>query len=336
MAIGEDLVTQRTYWHLTDLGRKPTDYDIASTRLLYYPERGFETAVPLAAWYRKHQHDSELVCRDWERFRDPRETTYARYVELQRTKEAFIDGVLAAAEDIGRGGERDRLSPEWIATLAGLVPPLRYPVHGLQMVASYIAHMAPSGRIVIAGLFQAADETRRIERLAYRMRQLQYIDAGFGADARTRWETDPAWQPLRELIERLLVTYDWGEAFVALACVVKPRFDALFTSHLAELARRAGDDVFANVMFSLGEDCRWHREWTRALLDVALADRPENRAVIEGWIARWAPLAVAAIASLIAPAGGGFAPGTATSIEGSCTAWLRSAGLDGGAHGGTP
>jgi toluene monooxygenase system protein E len=310
---------QRTYWHLTELGRKPTDYDVASSRLLYYPDRGFETAVPLAAWYRKHQHDSELACRDWERFRDPRETTYARYVELQRTKEAFVDGVLAAAE----GNERDRLSPVWVARLAGLVPPLRYPVHGLQMIAAYVAHMAPSGRIVIAAMMQAADETRRIERLAYRMRQLQDIDPGFGADARTRWETDPAWQPLRELIERLLVTYDWGEAFVALACVVKPRFDALFTTHLADIARRAGDDAFANVLFSLGEDGRWHRDWSRALLDVALADRSENRAVIDGWIARWSPLAVRAVAAL----GPSIAPDAAAAVETTCAAWLATMGL---------
>jgi toluene monooxygenase system protein E len=309
-------MTQRTYWHLTELGRKPTDYDIASSRLLYYPDRGFETAVPIAAWYRKHQHGSELACRDWERFRDPRETTYARYVELQRTKEAFVEGVLAAAE----GGERDRLSPAWVAKLAGLVPPLRYPVHGLQMIAAYVAHMAPSGRIVIAAMMQAADETRRIERLAYRMRQLQDIDPGFGGDARTRWETDPAWQPLRELIERLLVTYDWGEAFVALACVVKPRFDALFTTHLADIARRAGDDAFANVMFSLGEDGRWHRDWSRALLDVALADRSENRAVIDGWIARWSPLAIRAVAAL-APS---IAPDAAAAVETACAAWLAT------------
>ena len=30
----------RTYWHLADLGRVPNDYDIGSSRLLYYPERG--------------------------------------------------------------------------------------------------------------------------------------------------------------------------------------------------------------------------------------------------------------------------------------------------------
>ena len=313
-------MTQRTYWHLTGLGRKPTDYDIASTKLLYYPERGFETAVPLAAWYRTHQRDCPLTCSDWEQFRDPRETTYARYVDLQRTKEAFIDGVLAAAADTGHD---QRLAPDWLGILSGLISPLRYPVHGLQMIASYIGHMAPSGRIVIASLFQAADETRRIERLAYRMCQLQRIVPGFGADGRDRWERDPMWQPLRELIERLLVTYDWGEAFVALACVVKPRFDALFTTRLAELARQAGDDAFANVVFSLGEDGRWHRDWNRALLEVALADRRANRAVIEGWIERWTPLAVRAIASF-EPV---FGPRIAAAIEASCRAWFAATGL---------
>jgi toluene monooxygenase system protein E len=321
LAVGEvGDMTQRTYWHLSELGRKPTDYDIASTRLLYYPERGFETAVPLAAWYRTHQRDSPLQCSDWEQFRDPRETTYGRYVELQRTKEAFVDGVLAAAE---QSGHDRRLSPAWLDALGGLLPPLRYPVHGLQMIAAYVGQMAPSGRIAIACLLQGGDETRRVERLAYRMRQLQDVAAGFGSDARARWEGDEIWQPLRELIERLLVTYDWGEAFVALACVVKPRLDSLFTTHLAELARRAGDDVLANLAFSFGEDCRWHREWHRALLDVALADRPGNRAVIAQWIARWTPLAARAVASF-APV---FEPRIPQAIEAAVGAWIAAAEL---------
>lgn len=314
-------MTQRTYWHLGELGRKPTDYDIASTRLLYYAERGFETAVPIAAWYAEHERGSGLASVDWERFRDPRETTYARYVELQRTKEVFVDGVLA----VGEGGEHDRrLSSAWLATLAQLVPPVRYPVHGLQMIGAYIAHMAPSSRITIAAVLQCADEARRIERLAYRMRQLQDIDPGFGGDGRRRWERDAMWQPMRELVERLLVTYDWGEALIALACVVKPRFDAMFTGHLAERARRAGDDVLANLLFSLGEDCRWHREWSRALLGVVL-ERPAHRAVVAAWIARWTPLAVSAIAAL----GPAFEPGVPAAVEAACDAWLASAGLGG-------
>jgi len=323
-------MTQRTYWHLSELGKRPTDYDITSTKLLYYVERGLEIDAPIGAWYRTHQAGSELACHDWERFRDPRETTYSKYVDLQRTKEAFVDGVLAAAED---REHVPRLAPAWRTALASLISPLRYPVHGLQMIAAYVGHMAPSGRVVIAAMLQAADEARRIERLAYRLRELQLADPdvlesgtvppSWGAAGRARWERDPMWQPLRELIERLLVTYDWGEALVALTCVVKPRFDALFTTELAELSRGAGDDVFANVLFSLGEDARWHRIWSAALIEVALADRPANRAVIAAWIARWTPLAVRAIASF-APVFGAEMP---VAVEAAAEAWLVAAGL---------
>jgi len=280
-------VTQRTYWHLARLGRRPSDYDIASSRLLYYPARGFELEVPLSAWYREHQTGSPLVAIDWERFRDPRETTYTKYTELMKTREAFVDGVLAASDP-------SRLTAEWRATLDRVLPPLRYPVHGLQMLAAYVGHMAPSGRIVIACAFQAADEVRRIQRLAYRTRQLWDAAAGFGRDA---WQSDPMWQPLREVIERMLAIRDWGEAFVALALALKPRFDELFVAQLGELARKSGDDTFANVLFSLAEDSRWHAEWSAELVRVALADRPENRQVIRDWLERWNPLARRATAA---------------------------------------
>jgi toluene monooxygenase system protein E len=284
-------MTQRTYWHLGALGRKPNDYDIATSKLLYYPARGFETQLPIADWFRRYQRESPLQCSDWEQFRDPRETTYTTYTELQRTKEAFVDGVLQAADDNGH----DRaLTPAWLATLAEVLPVLRYPAHGLQMIAAYIGQMAPSGRIVVAGLFQAADELRRVQRIAYRMRQLQEVDPEFGARSREAWESAPRWQPLRELIERLLVTYDWGEAFVALCFAVKPRFDELFATRLGELARRSGDAVLGNLVFSLDEDCRWHRDWSRELVRMAIADRPANREPIETWLAKWNPLAIRA------------------------------------------
>jgi toluene monooxygenase system protein E len=268
----------RTYSHLAKLGRKPTDYDIATTKLLYYPDRGgFETRPPIADWYRTYQRASPLVCRDWEQFRDPRETTYTKYTELQRAKETFVDGVLAA-EHAG-------------TPVTELIPVLRYPVHGLQMLAAYVGQMAPSGRIVVASLFQTADELRRVQRFAYRMCQL-----GIGADSRAGWERDPRWQPLREVIERMLVTYDWGEAFVALNLVLKPRFDDVFVTQLADRARTAGDGALANLLFSLDEDCQWHRAWSGELLRVALADQPANRAPIEAWLAKWQPLAMAACA----------------------------------------
>jgi toluene monooxygenase system protein E len=291
---------KRTYWHLEEQRRRPGAYDIATSRLLYYPARGFEVPGSADAWMRRHQTGSPLVCSDWGAFRDPRETTYTRYVERQRERESFVDGLLRAAEH----GDHDRRLPaSWLAVLGRVLAPLRFPAHGLQMVGAYVAHMAPEGRIVTAGVFQVGDEIRRVQRLSYRLRQLQLVHDVMAGDGRSSWEQEPAWQPLRKLIERLLVTYDWGEAFVALCLVVKPTFDGMVAA-LGRAGRDAGDHVLHDLVFSLGEDAAWHREWALALARVAIADRSENRTLIAGWIARWRPAADEAAAALAGELGG--------------------------------
>jgi toluene monooxygenase system protein E len=283
---------QRTYWHLQENRRVPSEYEIASSRLLTYPPRGFETNVPLAGWYATYQQGSPLHASDWDAFRDPRETTYARYAELRARKETYVAGLLDALDTTGY----DRnLSPEWLAVLERVLAPLRYPMHGLQMVASYVAHMAPAGRVVIAAALQAADEMRRVHLLAYRMRQIQVTHPAFAQASKASWQADPLWQPLRRLVERLLVTYDWGEAFTALCMVVKPALDELFMNHFGQLAASWGDEILAKIFLSLGEDCAWHQEWSRALVDHALADDPRNRSWLDTWCEKWRPEAARAV-----------------------------------------
>lgn len=286
---------QRTYWHLAHLKRKPTDYDIVTSRLLYYAGRGFEVSVPFSVWHERFVKRSALAMSDWELFRDPRETTYTRYTELQKTKETFVDGLLKSIEETGYDA---RLTPAWLGVLSRVIGPLRFPIHGLQMLAGYVGHMAPSGRLVIACAFQAADEMRRIQRLAYRTCQLQARDPEFAMNSRSDWESSEAWQPLRRAVEHLLVTYDWGESFTALNLVLKPAFDELFMRSFADLARATGDDLLSGLLFSLNEDCRWHREWAAALVRVLVEERPENRFALQGWMAKWDPVVASALAAL--------------------------------------
>jgi toluene monooxygenase system protein E len=276
---------RKTYWHLAHLGRNPTDYDIASSRLHYWTERGFEVKMPLGDWYERFQKGSELRCSDWEQWSDPRQTTYTTYTSLQHARETFVDGLLdSISEDYD-----SRLSQEWLAVLDRIIPPLLYPVHGLQMVSAYVGQMAPSGRITIAAAFQTADEIRRIQRLAYRIRQLQITHPEFGRNARQAWQADPLWQPLREVIERLLVTWDWGEACVALQVAVKPAFDALFMTYVGMVAEAAGDDVLKRFFFSFNEDCAWHRAWSHSLLLTAVRDNPKSATAVQRWIDHWTP-----------------------------------------------
>jgi toluene monooxygenase system protein E len=294
------VTAQRTYWHLEGQQlegqrRLPQPYDIVTSKLLYYPERGFELPTPVGAWMQRHGAASRLQGR-FEAFRDPRATTYARYVELQAEQESFVEQLLVSAEETGYDAG---LSPAWLDVLEAVLPVLRYPSHALHMLAAYVAHLAPEGRVVVAGAFQAADELRRVQHLAHRMRQLQERRAGFGQAAREHWQSHSAWQPLRRVLERLLVTYDFGEALVALELVVKPVLDELYWVEFAALARERGDHLFAQLAHSLDRDCRWQCDWSDALLRVALEEHPENLAALRDWVGRWWPPLQAALPPLL-------------------------------------
>jgi toluene monooxygenase system protein E len=281
----------KTYSHLAGARRRPSEYEVVSTRLRYHDGRGFEVETPVTAWNARQAEAPAFRGVDWQRFADPRETTYAKYTRLQNAKESFCDGLYASIEE----SEYDAgLGPEARGLLAVALPPVRFAMHGLQMIAAYVGQAAPEGRVTIAAALQAADEVRRIQRIARRMGQLRRADPGFGADARQRWETDAAWQPLRRVVEQLLVTWDWAEAFVALNLCVKPIVDELFMIELPALARARGDYLLGQVLASLDEDCRWHRQWTEALLRVALDSGGEAREATGAWIRDWTPRAARA------------------------------------------
>ena len=197
-----------------------------------------------------------------------------------------------------RGPGYDRnLDQEWVRFLDRWYSPLRFPVHGLQMLAACVAQMAPASRITNCAAFQSADELRRVQRIAYRTVQLSGPPFEIGtARQQAAWEDAEAFQPLRGLIERALVAYDWGEAFTVTNLVIKPRIDRLVNQEIAgTLATANGDPILASIHFSLYEDARWHRAWTTALLRYLIDDTPANAEVVSGWIGKWSPLASRAL-----------------------------------------
>jgi toluene monooxygenase system protein E len=79
---------RKTYWHLGAGRRLPSDYEIATSRLLYHVDRGgFALELPTSDFYRRHQAQSLLVSDRWDEVSDPRATTYTKYVDLARERE---------------------------------------------------------------------------------------------------------------------------------------------------------------------------------------------------------------------------------------------------------
>lgn len=295
----------RTWSLFGDVKRKPTPYEAVTGKFHYHFRREpapfeLDPHTAINTWYLEHREGSPLQVADWEGFRDPYKLTYRDYVAMQHDREIFLDALVDRHEESGFAAGLD---PQWVETLRVLFVPLRFPIHVLQMVGLYVGQMAPSSYITNCAHFQAADEMRRIQRIAYWTKVVANAHGDALAETvptRALWETDPAWQPLRELMERLMVAYDWGEAFTALNVVVKPTLDTLINDVLSELAAANGDSFVAELGAEFARDSRRSRDWTQALTTYALENDPALSDVLGGWVTTWTPRADAAVAALAA------------------------------------
>ncbi len=107
---------------------------------------------------------------------------------------------------------------------------------------------------------------------------------------------------------------------------------AIFLHQLAELSRRAGDELDALVLDSLWQDAERSRRWTTALVRFALA-QGDNRAAFERHLARWRPRASKLLrdgAELLAAHGGGDPGAIAEAREAALRELHARTGLEGG------
>lgn len=288
----------KTWSHLAARRRKPSEYEIVSANLHYNNRDAnapyeLDPELAMNKWYKKNTFGSPLQHGDWNAFRDPEEVVYRSYNMMQDGQENYVSGLF----DQFNTREHDKsLDPRWAGTLARLYAPTRYLFHTVQMASAYVGQVAPASTITNCNYFQMADSYRWLSHTAYRTKELSlaFSDKGFAAIERDYWETDAAWQGFRELMEKVLVTWDWAEAFVALNLVAKPAIDEAVLRKLGEAARHNGDMLLGLLNDAQLIDAARHRRWATALVKMAL-EKPGNLEVIKGWIAKWEPLADKAI-----------------------------------------
>jgi toluene monooxygenase system protein E len=283
---------RRTFSAFGDVRRMPSEYEIVTHAQNWTLRQNraatFEQNPSSVAnlWFLTYRDNSPLQAENWDAYRDPDALTYKAYVNLQAEAETKVGGVLEAHAEVA-------LDPGSVALLGQLFTPSRYLYHGCQQVEAYIGYMAPSSYITNAAAFSTADFLRRVTTVAYRTRELQIAspDSGIGSAERSLWEGHDGWRPARKAIEYALVSYDWGEAFTALNLVLAPTLEDVLLTQLGQVAKSNNDDLTWLLTSFLAEDARRRGRWSRALAQEAVAQRPENRAVLGKWVGRWSALA---------------------------------------------
>lgn len=295
-----NLTGMKTWSKLAKNKRRPSEYEIVTTNLQTrnrYREQAYELSpapdLAMNEWYKNYVFDSPLQHEDWEEFRDPDALIYRVYTRSQDSQEEYIDGLLDEHNEI----EHDiDLQPEWLDALELLYTPRRYLQASLQMSAAYLLQIAPASTLTACAGFQEGDEFRWLQRVAYRSRELQlaHPKRGFTKTERDNWENQEAWQGIREMMEKALITYDWGEAFVANNLVAKIAADESLRA-LASTARQFQDPLLASLADNQLRDSDRSRRWSAALVKFCTDERSKNKTVIQGWIEKWSPLACNAI-----------------------------------------
>lgn len=290
------LTPLRTWSLLAGQRKQPSEYEIVSVGNIFRANEQdkceLSTNAPMNQWCRRYGTESPLKHDDWNAFRDPDAITYRAYCTERDRDEVYVDGLLdqysAQKHDAG-------LPLAWIERLSKAYTPLRYLVHAAQMAAAYGVVMAPASTITNCLTFQMADQFRWVSRISYRTAELRttWPSHGFGTQERLLWEGAPEWQGYRELMERLLATYDWGESLLALNLVAMPAIDVSL-GQLKVSAESNSDGLTQFLVEAQLDDSARRTRWMKRFMEFVSA-KPDNVAFASSVVRRWMPSAREAV-----------------------------------------
>src|ERR1700733_9698567 len=123
-----------------------------------------------------------------------------------------------------------------------------------------------------------------------------------GAAHKETWQTDPIWQPTRELVETLTSIRDWGEALFATTVVFEPIVGELFRAgFVMQAAAPQGDFVTPTIMGAGESDAARDQRAARGLFRMLTDDEThadENKETMHAWLATYVPKALHAARNL--------------------------------------
>jgi propane monooxygenase small subunit len=197
-----------------------------------------------------------------------------------------------------------QMNPSWVKVLERHVFAWAHAEHGLGMhVYTPAQRDAPTNMINNAMAVGAVHKLRFAQDLILYNLALSEEVSGFDGSAhKEAWQSDPIWQPTRELVETLTGIRDWGEQLFATTVVFEPIVGELFRSgFVMQAAAPQGDFVTPTIMGAGESDAAREQKVARVLFRMLTDDEENsdaNKATMHGWLETYVPQAVNAARNL--------------------------------------
>ena len=265
---------------------------------------------------------TRIVMRDWYALKDPRQFYYGAYAQararMQETAEADFDFV-------EERGLADRYDDAARRTALDFYVPLRHVAWGANMNGAFQCAYGQGTAITQPCLFAAMDQlgmAQYLTRLGLLLGGQDDLAAGKQA-----WLENPAWQPLRRLVEDTWVLKDWFELYVAQNVALDGMLFGLAYKEVdAALSERAGPTVSMLTRFQ----AEWFQDankWVDSVIKTAAAESAANKDLLGQWYAHWRGRAQEALAPVARLALNDAGAAALARAEAAVDARMNKAGL---------
>ena len=232
----------------------------------------------------------------WHEFRDPNEEWE---LTLYRYNANVVRQLDQNVENARQTKAFEQWNQSWVTFVARNVGAWMHVDHGLGLhLFASAQRRAPTNMHNNAIAVNSIHRARAAQDLAlYNLTLTEEVPGFDGAAHLDAWNSDPAWQGVRETAEQLTSIWDWAEAIFAANVIFEPLVGELFRSHLVQqIAPRNGDFVTPTVIGSAEYDfAERDLRYTTAMFGLLTTDREfaeHNKAAINGWLARYVPVAI--------------------------------------------
>ena len=238
----------------------------------------------------------------WHEFRDPNEEWE---LSLYRYNANVVRQLSQNIEAARYSNAFAQWNPNWVRFVERHVGAWMHVDHGLGLYLFANANRrAPTNMHNNAISVNSMHRIRAAQDLAlYGLTLSEEIEGFDGSAHLDTWNSDPAWQGVRENAERLTAVDDWCEAIFAANVVFEPLVGELFRSHLVQQAApRNGDFVTPTVVGAEEYDfSERDLRYTRAMFELLTADREfaaHNKRTLQEWLVDWVSAAIGAARTL--------------------------------------
>ncbi|MBZ0333279.1 aromatic/alkene monooxygenase hydroxylase subunit beta [Marinobacter sp. AL4B] len=221
---------------------------------------------------------------DWYAVTDPRQFFYGAYVGNRAKMQEAAESNFAFCD---KRNLLTRLPEKTQHQLLRLLVPLRHVELGANMNNSKIAGDAIATTVAQMHMFAATD---RLGMGQYLSRIALLLDGSTGKaldESKTFWMDDELWQPMRKLVEDLLVIDDWFELTLVQNVLLDGLMYPLIYDHMdAWLGEQGAEDV--SLLTEFQRD--WYKEsqrWTNSMIKTVGGENDGNREQLQHWVTQW-------------------------------------------------